>query len=164
MIKIGVSACLLGQKVRYDGNHKYTDLQRYFTPDRFQLMAICPEVEMGLPIPRPPIQIINHTHIKLVQADKHKIDFSQQMQQWFTDNKSRFLEYSGYILKSKSPSCGNKTTPHYHKGEITKLSDGMFVHFFKLLNPNLAFIDELELGDDILREQFKNRLKRYILN
>ena len=159
MIKIGVSACLLGQKVRYDGLHKHVDLQRYFSPDRYQLMAICPEVEMGLSIPRPPIQIINSNPIKLVQADKHRIDFSQQMQHWFADNQNRFSKYSGYILKSRSPSCGNKTTPYYHNKKITRLSDGMFVYFLKLLNLNLPFIDELQLDDEYLLKQFKSRLK-----
>ena len=104
MIKIGVSACLLGRNVRYDGKNKEIELIEYFNPNIYQLTGICPEVEMGLSIPRPPIEIINHGSINLVQVDDHTIDLTNQMKTWFQTNYQYISQFSGFILKSNSPS------------------------------------------------------------
>ncbi len=147
MIKIGVSACLLGQNVRYDGTNKHVDLGKYFDPNIYQLIPICPEVEMGMSIPRAPIQIINNDGIKLVQVDNQNIDYTQQMETWFQVQKERFLELSGFILKSKSPSCGNQTTPHLQLPDTFIFNDGMFVQLLKKQNSYTALIDESQINE-----------------
>lgn len=149
MIKLGVSACLMGQKVRYDGKDKHIDLDKHFDPCIYQLIPICPEVEMGLPIPRSPIQIINNGSIKLVQVDNNDIDYTQQMQTWFLDNTEKLSQFSGFILKSKSPSCGNGTTPVHDKSKATSLSDGLFVRLLKKQFPNVIIIDEKQLNSTV---------------
>lgn len=145
-IKIGVSACLLGQKVRYDGKDKFADLEKYFDPKIYQLIPICPEVEMGMSIPRPSIQMrIIDGDTRLVQVDDHKLDFTEQLNNWFEENKQRFEKLHGFILKSKSPSCGNQTTPHFNSDESFELKDGLFVHQLKLNNNSTALINETQI-------------------
>jgi len=158
VIKIGVSACLLGSNVRYDGNNKKIQLNKYFDPSIYQLTGICPEVEMGLLIPRPPIEIINHGTIKLVQVDDHTIDLTNQMKAWFQNNHQNISQFSGFILKSKSPSCGNQTTPHYILNDKEIISDGMFVKLLKDNFQNLSIIDELKLQDEIHLSHFLDQL------
>lgn len=146
MIKIGVSACLLGKNVRYDGGNKYIDLKQYFAADKYQLIALCPEVEMGMSIPRAPIQIVKgRSGIKLLQVDDHNIDYSKQMQQWFFKNSDSLNCYAGFILKSKSPSCGHRTTPHYTTQHLFEKQNGYFVDLLKSTNNKIHIIDETQL-------------------
>ncbi len=147
MIKIGVSACLLGQNVRYDGGNKLINLATYFDPNIYQFLPICPEVEMGMSIPRPPIQIINNGQIKLVQVDDHSIDYTAQMETWFHEQVTRIVGFSGLILKSRSPSCGNQTTPHFQSDDIVDLNNGLFVQLLKTQNLAIAFIDEIQIKE-----------------
>jgi len=152
--KIAVSACLLGQNVRYDGKNKAIDLSKLLNPDEFELIAICAEVEMGLLIPREPMERREiRGEIRLVQVNDHSISYNKQFKQWFENNKQRFMGYSGFILKSKSPSCGSKTTPHF-SGDNFELSDGLFVQQLRGINPNIVLIDEIQLKDKIKFKQF----------
>ncbi len=145
-VKIGVSACLLGQKVRYDGKDKFANLEKHFDPKIYQLIPICPEVEMGMSIPRPSIQMrIIDGDTRLVQVDNHKLDFTEQLNNWFEENKQRFEQFKGFILKSKSPSCGNQTTPHFNSDESFELKDGLFVHQLKLNNNSTTLINETQI-------------------
>ncbi len=158
-IKIGVSACLLGQKVRYDGKDKFSDLEKYFDPKDYQLIPICPEVEMGMSIPRPSIQMrIIDNDTRLVQVDDHKKDFTNQLNKWFDDNKSRFKQLQGFILKSKSPSCGYQTTPHFNTDESFTLKDGLFVMKLKSNHVNIISDDKIKSSIEILG--FKNNIKQ----
>lgn len=142
MKKIAVSACLLGQNVRYDGKNKHIELTKYLDPKEYKLIPICPEVEMGMPIPRKPIEIHKTNKITLVQVDDHSIDFTQQMKMWFDDNKSRFSEFDGFILKSKSPSCGNGTTKNFTQADKFFLADGLFVTLLKKEFKGIKIFDE----------------------
>ncbi|MBL4659242.1 MAG: DUF523 domain-containing protein [Alcanivoracaceae bacterium] len=161
MIKLAVSACLLGKNVRYDGGHKFVNLTEYFNPDTYQLIGICPEVEMGMPIPRDPIQIINDdNHISLTQVKNNKVDYSEQMKRWFHENNHDFNQYAGYILKSKSPSCGNQTTPHFLASQELFLADGFFVCLLKIHYPYVAIIDENSLDNPKSLYEFTNKLKK----
>ncbi len=159
-IKIGVSACLLGQNVRYDGKNKYADLDKYFDPKVYQLIPICPEVEMGMSIPRPPIQIrIIDGDTRLVQVDDHKLDYTNQLTRWFEENKSRFEQFQGFILKSKSPSCGYQTTPHFNSDESFELKDGLFVQQLKL-NNRLPLINEVQMQHKELFLKFIQQISK----
>lgn len=163
MIKVAVSACLLGQNVRYDGKNKQANLEKYFDSDIFHLVPICPEVEMGLSIPRSPIQLINKDTLKLVQVDDHTIELTNQMQTWFQTNYQNISKFSGFILKSKSPSCGNQTTPIYTYKQ-TEIADGLFVKLLKQDNPSISLIDEIEIENPDLRNNFLNNLLHKDLN
>ena len=159
-VKIGVSACLLGQKVRYDGKDKFADLAKYFDPKVYQLIPICPEVEMGMSIPRPAIQMrIIDGDTRLVQVDNHKTDFTEQFNNWFKENEQRFKQFKGFILKSKSPSCGNQTTPHFDEDESFELKDGLFVHNLKSYN-SLTVINEHQIPQKELFQKFIHQISK----
>ncbi|MEZ5497303.1 MAG: DUF523 domain-containing protein [Gammaproteobacteria bacterium] len=161
MIKLAVSACLLGHDVRFDGKSKRIDLSLLFPADEFTLTAICPEVNMGMSIPRKPIQIINHNNqLQLTQVENPKIHFESQMQNWFNENIEFFKKFSGFILKSKSPSCGNQTTPHFQTDGESNIGDGYFVYLLKKINPQIAIIDEKNL----LQTETLNKFKRSLLH
>ncbi len=112
--KILISACLIGQNVKYNGkNNKLTDLQKL--RDRFELIPFCPEVEGGLPTPRLPSEIVSFKPLKLVNSK------GQDVTRFFTNgaiktlNFCKELKIQAAILKSNSPSCG-----------IGKVYDGTF--------------------------------------
>lgn len=150
----------MGEKVRYDGKHKFAELEKYFAPEHYQLMPICPEVKIGMSIPRPPIQIrIIDNKRRLVQVDKHAIDYTPQMKLWFNDNQEKFAQFAGFILKSKSPSCGNKTTPHFQTNNEFDLADGLFVQLLKQMNSHQPIIDEISIKNKTHRTNFILNLK-----
>lgn len=159
MIKIAVSACLMGKNVRYDGGHKYIDLSKYFNSEAYQLCGICPEFEMGMGIPRKPIQIIkNENNIQLVQVDNPDVNYTDDMKQWFKNNYIHLTQFQGFILKSKSPSCGNQTTCHYSSEQVQFFSDGLFVSLLKEHFKTPCIIDEINLNNPKLVSQFKQHL------
>ncbi|HFC29743.1 MAG TPA: DUF523 domain-containing protein [Oceanospirillales bacterium] len=158
-IKLAVSACLLGKNVRYDGKNKFFSLAEYFEESIYELIGICPEVEMGLPTPREPIQLlIQNDVLKLVQVKQQTITFNEMMQNWFENNRQRLQTCSGFILKSKSPSCGYKTTPHFRNNKIIKYGNGYFVHLLRKQYPKIAIIDEKSLKSEKKLQQFKKNL------
>jgi len=157
-IKIAVSACLLGHNVRYDGNNKHIALEKYFNPAIFELVAICPEVEMGLSIPRPAIQIIYNKGIRLVQVDQIDKDYTQQMESWFKNEQVRLTEFSGFILKSRSPSCGYQSTIHFHSEKKHSIGNGIFVELLAKQIKQPAIIDEQKLNQIHLLQNFIKKI------
>lgn len=160
MINLAISACLAGQNVRYDGQHKFMALHEYFDAKHYQLTPLCPEVEIGLGVPRMPIELLHTSHqLKLVQVDAHHIDHTEKMQQWVKMNKNRLSIYSGFILKSKSPSCGLRDTPHFDADRNFHLADGLFTTLIKNLFPQAAVISEVDIKHTHLLNQFKKHIK-----
>ena len=82
------------------------------------------------------------------------------MQNWFDENIEFFKKFSGFILKSKSPSCGNQTTPHFQTDGKSNIGDGYFVYLLKKINPQIAIIDEKNL----LQTETLNKFKRNLLH
>lgn len=113
---------------------------------------------MGLAVPRPPIHITNNKTIQLVQVHEPHIDYTSQLQQWFEQNLTLLNSYKGFVLKSKSPSCGNQTTPHYSKSKSPLLGDGLFVQLLKQHSPTIPFLDELSMTHPLALKQFKQAL------
>lgn len=107
-IRIGVSACLVGEKVRYDGGDKRDAYIADVLGRAFTLVPVCPEVGCGLPVPRPVMRLEGEAaHPRLVVIESHR-DLTEQMLAW-CQGKVRDLEQedlSGFILKARSPSCG----------------------------------------------------------
>ncbi|KAA0241720.1 MAG: DUF1722 domain-containing protein [Candidatus Brocadia sp. AMX2] len=107
-IKMGISSCLLGEKVRYDGRHK---LDRFITDtlgQYFEWVPVCPECEYGLPVPREPLRLVGRPESPRLITIKTGIDHTEKMLQW-AEKKLGELEQEnlcGFIFKSKSPSSG----------------------------------------------------------
>ena len=145
--KVGVSRCLLGDAVRYDGQSKPCALIIDQLAERFQLIAICPEVEAGLSIPRPPVQLTGSIdQPRLTGRDNPIIDITGLMQDYCQNKIPCLTEFSGFILKSRSPSCGLHSTPVFIDGKcVTETSSGVFARALQASYPDLPLIEETEL-------------------
>ena len=106
MICIGVSGCLLGEEVRYDGRHKLDPLIAETLSPRFELVPVCPEVELGLGVPREPIQLEGDPKNPSLMAIESRKDLTDSMLAWCEPRFHSLENLAGFIFKSKSPSCG----------------------------------------------------------
>ena len=132
-IRLGISTCLLGQKVRYDGGHK---LERFLTDTLGQYVEyvpVCPEVECGFGIPREAFRLVGDPESpRLVTSRTHQ-DYTERMMQWA---KRRVIELEGeglcgFIFKSNSPSSGMERVKVYgEKGMPVKKGRGIFARIF----------------------------------
>lgn len=156
-IKMGISSCLLGEKVRYDGGHK---LDRFITDtlgQYFEWVPVCPEFEYGLPIPREPLHLVGSPESPRLITIKTGIDHTEKMLQW-AEKKLGELEQEnlcGFIFKSKSPSSGIGGVKLYTPSGITSqrgvgIFGGAFIRHF----PLTPAIDDGRLHNPQLRENF----------
>ncbi|MGL4855183.1 MAG: YbgA family protein [Lentisphaeria bacterium] len=159
-MKIGISRCLLGENVRYDGQHK---LDHYLRDDLGQFVdyvGICPEVECGMLVPREAMHLEKKDGEVLLVTSKEHADKTVQMQNWLAlgENKLISNEICGIIFKSKSPSCGMERVKIYENGNIEKNGSGLFAYYMKKNYPWLPIEEEGRLHDSILRENFIDRI------
>jgi uncharacterized protein YbbK (DUF523 family) len=143
--KVLVSACLLGQLVRYDGNHKHQPAIEEYLKPWLDIEGHCPEVAAELGIPRPPIQLIQISDdLRLRQVDAPHIDVTSALQQanqrWRADQRRTPV---AAILKARSPSCGVGSTPiHNSSGDIIATGSGIFAQYLQDQLPQLPSFDE----------------------
>jgi uncharacterized protein YbgA (DUF1722 family)/uncharacterized protein YbbK (DUF523 family) len=171
-IKIGVSACLLGQPVRFDGSHKH---DRYITGvlgEYLEFVPVCPEVEAGFPVPRETFRLVGDSDNPRFMTTRSQVDHTERMIAW-AERKVRELEKEnlcGFIFKSDSPSSGLMRVKVYNaKGMAEKKGVGLFARAFTRHFPLLPVEEEGRLNDAGLREMFIEQiftLKRWreILN
>lgn len=115
---IGISSCLLGSRVRYDGGDKLQTNLVDWLRGKAELVAICPEVAIGMGIPRPPIQLTGSIeHPQAHQVDPPKKNFTAPLA-IFARQVTEEYELDGYIFKSRSPSCGLGSTPVIIDGSV----------------------------------------------
>ncbi len=163
-ITIAISSCLLGQNVRYDGKRKKADSLIEQLEKIAVLLPICPEVEIGMPVPREKLHLIRQSENLIMVAEKSGKDWTEAMREFGNKRilKNDFKEISGIILKSKSPSCGLKTTKVYENGNlVSEQGDGLFASSVLKLYPALPITDELLLRDSQLFEKFINCVNEY---
>jgi uncharacterized protein YbgA (DUF1722 family)/uncharacterized protein YbbK (DUF523 family) len=160
-IRLGISTCLLGENVRYDGGHK---LDRFLTDTLGQYVEyvpVCPEVECGLPIPRESMHLEGDAGSPRLVTLRTKQDMTEPMVNWA---KKRVVELEkeglyGFIFKSDSPSSGMERVRVYNeKGMPVKKGVGMFARIFMEHYPLLPVEDEGRLHDPKLRENFVERI------
>jgi uncharacterized protein YbgA (DUF1722 family)/uncharacterized protein YbbK (DUF523 family) len=163
-IRIGISACLLGEKVRYDGGHK-RDGYLVETLGRYvEWVPVCPEVEMGLGTPRETLRLVridNDVHMVLPKTGH---DYTDEMRR-FATRRVRELESSnlhGYILKRSSPSCGMERVRVFDAhGVPAKSGRGLYAEALIERFPHLPVEEEGRLADPHLRENFIERVFAY---
>jgi len=111
-IKIGISSCLLGENVRYDGQNKYDRNIAEVLGQYVDFLPVCPETAIGLGVPRPPVRLLNRNgHICAVGIDNPDIDITEALTGFGKKQAAMLDTISGYIFKSRSPSCGITDTP-----------------------------------------------------
>jgi len=145
---VGVSQCLLGDAVRYDGQSKANTIVLEKFNNIFELMPVCPEVEAGLSIPRPPVQLTGDIeNPKLTGRDDPAIDVTNIMQQYCNTKPAELKHLSGFIFKSHSPSCGLNSTPVFINGQcVTETGRGVFVRAIRNSYPALPVIEDSDFN------------------
>lgn len=125
--RIAISACLVGQPVRYDGQHKYQPLLDEVIAPHARLYPLCPEAGAGLGIPRPPIQLVQQANHIAVQTVHDGTDVSAPLLHWIQQQLPLLAQCHGAILKIRSPSCGLDSTPVYDaNGQSIAYRSGLF--------------------------------------
>lgn len=160
-IKIGVSQCLLGDAVRYDGESKPNIIVIDELSKLFELIAVCPEVEAGLSIPRPAVQLTGDpANPRLTGRDNPDIDVTDLMLSYCRQKPQTLSDLCGFIFKSRSPSCGLNSTPVFIKNEcLTETSRGVFARAMCAHYPDLPVIDDTELENGL--DSFVGAVKLY---
>jgi uncharacterized protein YbgA (DUF1722 family)/uncharacterized protein YbbK (DUF523 family) len=156
-IVLGISSCLMGEKVRYDGGHKLDHFLRD-TMGRFvRWVSVCPEVECGLAVPREPMHLTGDPDHPRLVTTRTQIDHTEQMQKWILKKLDELvhLDLCGFVFKSKSPSSGMTDVTIYNdQGTACKTGAGLFAGAFMQRFPLLPVEDESRLNDPGLRENF----------
>lgn len=160
-VRIGISACLLGQEVRYNGGHKRDD----FLVDTFgqfvEWVPVCPEVELGMGTPRPPIRLEKLNGGVRLRMPSTGQDLTEPMRDFSRQRVEALasLELDGYVLKKDSPSCGLERVKIYHgAGAPMKDGRGLFAQALVARLPHLPVEEEGRLNDPLLRENFITRV------
>ncbi len=160
-LRLGISTCLLGEPVRYDGGHKrdrfLTDILGRFV----EYVPVCPEVECGLPVPREAMRLVGDPgHPRLV-TQRSAIDHTERLREW-SEKRVRELEKEelcGFVFKQSSPSSGMERVKVYNdSGVAQKVGVGLFAQAFMNHFPLIPTEEEGRLHDVRLRENFIERL------
>ncbi|HEX9870865.1 MAG TPA: DUF523 and DUF1722 domain-containing protein [Candidatus Tectomicrobia bacterium] len=163
-VRIGISACLLGEHVRFDGNHKRDAFLVEVFGRHVTWVPVCPEVEMGLGVPRETMRLEQHgAEIRLV-TPKTGADHTERLRT-FAEQRLAALSQEGlcgYILKKDSPSCGMERVPLYPiNGAPNRSGQGLFAAALMHRLPHLPVEEEGRLQDPRLRENFVTRVFAY---
>ncbi len=165
-IRIGVSSCLLGTKVRFDGGHKRNDFLVDTLGSFVEFVPVCPEVEIGLGVPRETLRLVRDGTGKAIRlvAKETAIDHTKAMNS-YAERRVAVLGgegLSGYVLKKDSPSCGMERVRVYGpSGMPTRDGSGLFAAALMRRYPSLPVEEEGRLQDPHLRENFVERVFTY---
>lgn len=162
-IRVGVSSCLLGQEVRFDGGHKRDNYLTGTLSSYFEFIPFCPEAAVGLGIPRQPIRLVRRgEEIRAVGVRTPELDPTDQLAAFAERTARQLGEISGYILKKDSPSCGMERVKIYNdKGMPERKGVGIYAGVLMRRLPLLPVEEEGRLGDAVLRENFIERVFVY---
>lgn len=164
-IKIGISSCLLGNQVRYDGQHKYDHFLVKSLGEFMEYIPVCPEVECGLPVPRDAMRLVGDSSNPRLITIKTKIDLTEQMKKWgeIKLNELSPENLCGFIFKANSPSSGMERIKIYPPagGVAQKNGVGIFADMFMKKFPYLPVEDDGRLHDPAIRENFIERIFTY---
>lgn len=158
--RVGVSACLAGQRVRYDGEDKGMPGLIAALALHCEPVPLCPELAAGFGVPRPPVQLHwQQGQLRALGRDDPALDATGALQAAAREHLAAGADFCGYLLKSKSPSCGLGSTPLYGEAGATgALADGLFAAALRPLGVPLA--DELALADAAALERFAQGCRR----
>lgn len=160
-IRLGISTCLLGENVRYDGGHKRDRFIIETLGQFVEFVPVCPEVECGLPIPRESMHLVGNPESPRLVTTRTKIDHTKRMVNWA---RKRVVELEGenlcgFVFKSNSPSSGMERVRVYNeRGVPQKIGVGMFARAFMDHFPLIPVEEDGRLHDIRLRENFIERI------
>lgn len=160
-IKLGLSACLLGEKVRYDGGHRWDRFITDTLGQYVEFVPVCPEVECGLGVPREPMRLVGDPEAPRLLTVRTKQDQTERLLGWAGKRVEELAQENldGFIFKAKSPSSGMARVKVYNeRGALAGSGIGLFARVFMARFPLLPVEDEGRLHDPEIRENFIERL------
>jgi uncharacterized protein YbgA (DUF1722 family)/uncharacterized protein YbbK (DUF523 family) len=163
-IRIGVSACLLGQEVRFDGGHKRDAFLVDTLGPFVEFVPVCPEFELGLGVPRETLRLERHAERIRLIAPKSQTDHTAAMRIYARGRVAALARenLSGYVLKKNSPSCGmERVRIHNPHGMPSRDGRGLFAEALSERFPHLPVEEEGRLNDARIRENFVERVFAY---
>lgn len=162
-IKIAVSSCLLGEAVRYDGTDKYVEYITQNMAKEYNLISICPEMAVGMGVPRPPIHLVEHGQsIEVQGVEDASCNMTQELKSYANEFLKNHSDICGYIFKKNSPSCGTKNVKVLNeKGEYELKGQGMYAASIIAALPLLPVIDEEDCLSNKTMEAFFSKVEQY---
>ncbi len=161
-LRLAVSACLMGQKVRYDGADKLHGFVAQTLAQWVELIPVCPEVEIGMGVPRPPIQVVEaNGRLRAVGVDNPGLDVTREMNRFGRSMARQLVNIDGYIFKARSPSCGVSSTPLRRQDGGWKRGAGLFAARIMHHLPLLPVVEESALESPEQRLNFIQCVEAY---
>lgn len=165
LLKIGISSCLLGEKVRYDGEQRLDVCLRDSLGKIVEWVSVCPEVECGFGVPREKVHLIGDPNAPRFVTIESNEDLTDKMNSWIGGKLDALEEEDlcGFIFKKKSPSCsGHDGVKVFLDDEVSfQLGMGLFAKAFVECFPSVPVEDEDRLHDDEIREEFLKSVMVY---
>lgn len=164
--RVGISSCLLGEKVRYDGDHKLHPVIVEFFGPQVEWVPLCPEVEVGMGIPREPVNLVGLPESPALLSVVSGKNWSGEMKSFSINILQTWQDcrLSGYIFKTSSPSCGLRKVKVYKDSSLDQsvpLGIGAFAKEFLHKFPDLPVADEEELSTIQEAVAFLEKIKRH---
>lgn len=158
-LPIGISSCLLGEHVRFDGGHKKNNFIQQTLGKYFNFLPFCPEVAIGLGVPRPPLRLTEKgKKIHCVGIKDETLDVTEKLMACADEQSSGHATLCGYIFKKDSPSCGMERVKVYANAMPRRVGVGVYAKQLMDNYPLLPVEEEGRLGDPLLRENFIQRV------
>lgn len=161
---LGISSCILGDNVRFDGGAKRDSWVTDKLGEHVEFKKFCPEVEMGLGVPRKPIRLVEEEGKIRLKSIDHLIDHTEKAISTFEKYRDYFEGLDGYVFMKNSPTCGPERLKVYKeegKGNPERKGYGVFFLWIKENFPLLPMIDSGRLNDQVLRENFVKKIFAY---
>lgn len=163
-LKLGISACLLGAEVRYNGGHKESRLCSQVLAEHFEFVPVCPEVAIGLGTPREAIRLVGEPEAPRAVGSRHpELDHSEKLYNFGQRMAAELDDLCGYIFMQKSPSCGLERVKVYQANgyPVEGGGRGLYASAFCRARPDLPVEEDGRLNDPVLRENFLTRVFAY---
>ncbi len=163
-LRVGISQCLLGEEVRFDGGHKRDNFLVDTLGQYVEWVPVCPEVEVGLGTPREAMRLTGSNDAPRLVTIKTGVDHTEAMVRYSERrvNELQALDLSGYVFKKESPSCGMERVRIYNQhGMPNRQGVGLFARAFMEHFPLIPVEEEGRLNDPVLRDNFIERLFCY---
>lgn len=162
--KIAISACLMGTEVRFNGGHKESRLCSRTLAEHFEFVPLCPEVAIGMGIPREPIRLVGDPQSpQAVGTVNPSINVTAPLAEYGEKMAGELNDICGYIFMQQSPSCGLERVKVYHDNgaPVNGGGRGIYAQAFCARHPDLPVEEAGRLNDPVLRENFITRVLAY---
>ena len=161
--RIGISSCLLGEEVRFDGGHKRDTFLTQILDCYVEWVRVCPEVEVGMGVPRETLRLVRVDGDTRMLTTRTGVDHTDSMRAWAKKRTAALagMDLRGYVLKKDSPSCGMERVKVYGDGGGARVGIGTYAEVLKARFPSLPIEEEGRLTDPVLRENFIERVFAY---